>query len=156
VIFVTVGSHPTYPFTRLLEALPRLAGYDLMVQYGPAPAPDGITNARPWLGFAEVLACMRTADAVITHAGAGTMMCARNLGHTPIIVPRLVRYGETVDDHQVELAQVFEQAGLALVAWNLSELPRLLREIPVREETSVPQGSSLCRAVRAALTEDKA
>lgn len=153
MIFVTVGSHPTYPFTRLLEALPLLAGYELVVQYGPAPPPDGITNARPWLGFAEVLACMRTADAVITHAGAGTIMCARNLGHTPIIVPRLVRHRETVDDHQVELARVFERAGLALVAWNLSELPGLVREVPTRGESRTVRESSLHRAVRAALTE---
>jgi UDP-N-acetylglucosamine transferase subunit ALG13 len=153
VIFVTVGSHPTYPFTRLLEALPLLAGYELVVQYGPAPAPRAITKASPWLGFAELLACMRTADAIISHAGAGTIMCARNLGHTPIIVPRLVRYGETVDDHQVELAQVFERAGLARVAWNLSQLPRLVREVAMREESSTARGSSLHRAVRAALSE---
>jgi UDP-N-acetylglucosamine transferase subunit ALG13 len=153
VIFVTVGSHPTFPFTRLMQALPLLAGYELVVQYGPAPAPTGITKASPWLGFAEVLACIRTADAVISHAGAGTIMCARNLGHTPIIVPRLVRYGETVDDHQVELAQVFERAGLALVAWNLNELPRLVREVPAREESGTARGSHLHRAVRAALME---
>jgi UDP-N-acetylglucosamine transferase subunit ALG13 len=152
VIFVTVGSHPTYPFLRLLDALPLLAEEELFVQYGPAPRPEGVAEARQWLEFSEVLDLMTSADAVISHAGAGTIIGARNLGLTPVVVPRLARFAETVDDHQVELAHVFERTGVVLVAWDLVDLPQLVEKASKLKSSPVPKDLRLHRAVRAALT----
>lgn len=42
---------------------------------------------------------------LITHGGAGTMVNAVKRGKRVIVVPRLARYGEHVDDHQLELAK---------------------------------------------------
>ena len=53
--------------------------------------------------FDVLNAQMRDADVVVTHAGVGSVLCARQAGHVPVVVPRLHRLDEHVDDHQVEL-----------------------------------------------------
>jgi UDP-N-acetylglucosamine transferase subunit ALG13 len=41
---------------------------------------------------------------VVCHAGDGSILAAVRAGHVPVVLPRLARYGEAVDDHQLELA----------------------------------------------------
>jgi UDP-N-acetylglucosamine transferase subunit ALG13 len=123
VIFVTVGTDPTFRFDRLMDALDQLAPQDLVVQHGPASPPRGVKEAHRWLSFEQVLRFMGEADTVIGHAGAGTILCASNMGHIPLVMPRLERFGETVDDHQVELASVFERTGRVTIVWDAASLP---------------------------------
>lgn len=152
MIFVTVGSHPRFRFDRLLEALSLIsADHEIVVQHGPAPAPSGVTHASPWLTFEEVLDHMRRARVVVSHAGAGTLLCAHQLGHTPVVAPRLRRFEETVDDHQVELARAFERTGQVLVAWEMEQLPELVAAAPARGERPAIDNHGLVDRVRAAL-----
>jgi exopolysaccharide biosynthesis glucuronosyltransferase PssE len=132
VIFVTVGSNATYRFDRLINALDQLCADDLVVQHGPAPAPEGVKEAHGWLTFDQVLDFMRQADTVIGHAGAGTILCAANMGHIPVVMPRLKRFGETVDDHQAELAVAFERTGRVTVVWDAASLPGVISKSPYR------------------------
>ncbi len=151
MIFVTVGSHPRYGFQRLLDALGPFPPQDLVVQYGPARAPEGVTAAHAWLTFPQVLGYMNEALTVISHAGAGTILCANNLGHTPVVMPRLKRYRETVDDHQLELARVLERTGRVFVAWDSDQLPRFARRASFSAASASPEKTSLNTAVHAAL-----
>jgi beta-1,4-N-acetylglucosaminyltransferase len=122
VIFVTVGSDRRYGFDRLINALDQLSAQDIIVQHGPASAPQGVKETHRWLTFDQVLHFMGEADTVIGHAGAGTILCACNLGHIPVVMPRLKRFGETVDDHQLELATAFERSGKVSVVWDAASL----------------------------------
>lgn len=152
MVFVTVGSHPTYRFDRLLQALSLISSdEEMVVQHGPAPAPSGVAQAWPWLTFEQVLDNMRSARVVVSHAGAGSLLCAHQLGHTPVVAPRLQRYGETVDDHQVELARVFERTAQILVAWEMEQLPQLVAAAPARGKRPSVDSQGLVSEVRAAL-----
>ena len=53
-------------------------------------------------------------------------MLARALGRKPIVVPRVKRYGENVDDHQVDFALRLRGLGEAEMAESFEELRRLL------------------------------
>jgi UDP-N-acetylglucosamine transferase subunit ALG13 len=132
VIFVTVGTDRVWRFDRLMDALDQLAPQDLVVQHGPASAPRGVREAHRWLTFDQVLHFMDEADTVIGHAGAGTVLCAANMGHIPVVMPRLRHFGETVDDHQVELATVFERTGKVTVVWDAASLPDRVAQSPER------------------------
>jgi UDP-N-acetylglucosamine transferase subunit ALG13 len=136
-----------------MQAVNLISDEDLVVQHGcSAPPTNPVVEARPWFTFDELLDNMERATAVVTHAGAGILLCASQLGHIPVVVPRLKRYGETVDDHQVELATAFERTGQVLVAWDVAELPALVAEAntaSVRDKTSGAE--RLCSEVRAAL-----
>jgi UDP-N-acetylglucosamine transferase subunit ALG13 len=155
LIFVTVGTHQQ-PFDRLLGALGELDAGELVVQYGPAEPPPGVARAEPYMPFERVLTCMREAETVITHAGVGSILCARREGHVPLVVPRRHDLGEHVDDHQAELTRALEPRGGIVAVWDVAELAAAVaRSIRAAEPPSGDPGS-LCASVRAALLGDQA
>jgi UDP-N-acetylglucosamine transferase subunit ALG13 len=117
LIFVTLGTHGQ-PFARVLDLLAELApDEDLLIQRGITRERSDLIDAcgvdsLPW---EELLESMRRADVVISHAGVGSMVTAIRVGKKPVVVPRLARFGEHVDDHQVQLARRFAQSNLAVV-----------------------------------------
>jgi UDP-N-acetylglucosamine--N-acetylmuramyl-(pentapeptide) pyrophosphoryl-undecaprenol N-acetylglucosamine transferase len=148
VIFATVGTHGQ-PFSRFLDALASLDG-DVVVQYGHNAAPAGVREAVAFMPFDELNGRMREADVVVTHAGVGSVLCAREAGHVPVVVPRLHRFGEHVDDHQLELVAALSKDGHVVPVMDISELPAAVQEAGRRADTtSAPK--PLHAAVRAAL-----
>jgi UDP-N-acetylglucosamine transferase subunit ALG13 len=126
VIFATVGTHHQ-PFPRMLDALRELDD-DVVVQYGYNPRPRGFSRADAFVPFDELLELLAAADGVVTHSGVGSILCAREAGHLPVVVPRLARLGEHVDDHQSELTRALESRREVLALWDGSELTALLGE----------------------------
>lgn len=74
---------------------------------------------------------IRDARVVVTHAGAGSLLTALECGRSVLAVPRLASLGEHFDNHQVELCEALEQAGLIRVATELSDLTRMLALEPL-------------------------
>jgi UDP-N-acetylglucosamine transferase subunit ALG13 len=151
VIFVTFGTHHQ-PFDRLVAAVGTLPAADLVVQYGHSSAPPGVREATAFIGFGEMLGNMRRADVVVTHAGVGSILLAIREGHTPIVVPRLHKHGEHVDDHQVELTAALAEQGRVIPVWEPAELAGAVAAAPRRMSSRPPVAGPLHRAVRAALT----
>lgn len=150
MIFVTVGTHQQ-PFERLLRGLAALPGDELVVQYGPSRPPAGVREAVPFLSFAEMLDHFARADVVVTHAGVGSILCATNAGHTPIVVPRLKRHGEHVDDHQVHLIDELERMSKVIVVRDVLDLPAAVASAPPRGAPAARRSGPLQVAVRTAL-----
>ena len=152
MIFVTLGSNPTFRFDRLIEAIAPLSPDELVVQHGPAtPPPQGAKEVHEWLTFEQVLEYMDAADVVISHVGAGTILCAAQMGHVPVVMPRLKRYGEAVDDHQVALASMFERTGRVAVVWEPQSLPERVAQASRRHADGNEGDGKLVQTVRAAL-----
>lgn len=150
MIFVTVGTHQQ-PFERLLRGLAALPADELVVQYGPGRRPEGVREAVPFLSFAEMLDHFARADVVVMHAGVGSILVATNAGHTPIVVPRLKRHGEHVDDHQVHLIDELEELGKVIVVHDVADLPAAVADAPPRRAPAARRSGPLQEAVRAAL-----
>lgn len=150
MIFVTVGTHHQ-PFQRLLAGLSSLPQDELVVQHGPAPAPRGVSRAEAYMPFEEMLTCYRRADVVITHAGVGSILCARREGHVPLVVPRRHDLGEHVDDHQAELTRALEANGSVIAVWDIDTLASQVATAPKRQSDIQLVEPSMCDAVRAAL-----
>lgn len=105
------------PFDRLATALAEVASttdWEIRIQHGAEHAPPGL---RGWksLSRAELLPLFSEVDAVVCHGGSGTLGDALAAGHRPIVVPRLARYGEHVNDHQRE---IIEALGDRVVAFD--------------------------------------
>lgn len=134
MIFVSVGTNEAR-FDRLLAALDELPdGTELFVQHGPSPIrPAGATCA-DYLGFDEMVEKVRQARAVVTHAGVGSVLTALLNGTRPIVVPRLQRFGEAVDDHQLDFGRRAESAGLVTLVEDTAELAAAI----ARHEESPP------------------
>jgi UDP-N-acetylglucosamine transferase subunit ALG13 len=152
MIFVTVGS-TQIPFARLIRALDWLPDHEqLLVQHGPVPPPPGATEARAFMEFPEVVERMQAADVVVCHAGAGSILCALRAGHTPVVVPRLERHGETVDDHQLELARALAADGRVIAVEDPERLPEVLAAVPApRPRTETDDLLPIQVAVREAI-----
>jgi len=149
VTFATVGSHPTYRFERFLSALESVSAEELVVQHGPGTPPTTAAVAAPWMTFADIACYMERAEHVVSHAGAGTILCAVRAGHVPIVFPRLRRFGETVDDHQLELARRLAADGTVVVVENAADLAAALEAAPARGAgVAADAGNDLIRAVR--------
>lgn len=129
MIFATVGS-TQFPFDRMIRALEQLPDGQLSVQHGPVPPPPGAAEAQAFMEFPAVVEHMETAEVVICHAGAGSILCAFRAGHTPVVVPRLARYSETVDDHQLELARALAADGRVIAVEDLATLPEAVASVP--------------------------
>ncbi len=153
MIFATVGTHQD-PFERMivgLEQMPNAA--ELVVQYGYARPPEGVGRAVDFMSFEEMEANFGAAEAVITHAGVGSILCARRAGHLPIVVPRFTELGEHVDDHQVELTKALAGRGEVEPVWRDEEIAAALTRIPPRAPGPIAGDSvaELAAAVRAEL-----
>jgi UDP-N-acetylglucosamine transferase subunit ALG13 len=134
----------------MMEAVESLPPERLYVQHGPAAPPPG-AQAEPYIPFGGVISKLETAEIVISHAGVGSIICALRAGHVPIIFPRLKRYGETVDDHQAELAEALRLRGNVRVAWTGQDLIEAVASVPPRSTLRLTGGEMLGAAVRAAV-----
>jgi UDP-N-acetylglucosamine transferase subunit ALG13 len=158
MIVVTVGTHGQ-PFDRLLRAAAELGGDEpLLVQYGSSAVPHGRGRWIDFMSFDELFAQAREASVFVCHAGVGSIVLARRLGHRPIVVPRRPELGEHVDDHQLALARRLGRAGIVTVLDDVSELARVVQErvepgAARLQDDPLPGPNALGGAVRDVLAE---
>lgn len=119
---VTLGTTESYGFRRMLDRLvPLLHGVEVLWQTGSTDVSGLGIDARETVPHEEMLKAISEADVVIAHSGTGAAITTLQHGLTPILVPRLQRYDEHVDDHQVQIAGELSDRGLA-VACPVEEL----------------------------------
>jgi len=112
MIFVSVGTHEA-PFDRMLHMVYGLDLQDeLVVQHGPSVIRSEKAVEADYLSFDQVVRYIREARAVVMHAGVGSVMISLANGKRPIVMARRRKFGEHVDDHQVELARRMDASGL--------------------------------------------
>jgi UDP-N-acetylglucosamine transferase subunit ALG13 len=127
MIFVTVGASQ-FPFDRLLRGLGDIGREEeVVVQHGPSLVRPAGARCVAFLSFGEVAAHARRARAVVSHGGIGSVFVALGEGKRPLVVPRLARFGETVDDHQLDSVRRLERAGLVTAVLDPDHLSRVLR-----------------------------
>ena len=133
MIFLTVGTYPL-PFERLVKAT------DTMIMKGfieeEVFAQIGVCNYKPQnMEYVEMLQkevfdyYFETASAIISHAGIGTIKMALDNEKPLLVMPRLQKYGEVVNKHQVGTAKKFEELGHILVVYSEEELPDKLQQL---------------------------
>jgi UDP-N-acetylglucosamine transferase subunit ALG13 len=145
LIFLSLGTHQQ-PFLRALDLVEPLAqrGVELVVQHGSTSPRPGLPNVT-WvelMPFDSVVEAMASADNVICHAGVGTIMTALQAGHTPVAIPRQARYGEHVDDHQLDIATRFAERSLVRCVTQETDLLPLLAPRDTDHDNRIGRGSA--------------
>ena len=116
-IFITLGSQK-FQFNRLLKAVDELCEKEIVdaagvfAQIGYSDYLPRKYSYKKFLDRDEFSKEMGKADIVITHGGTGAIIGAVKKGKKVIAVPRLVKYGEHVDDHQLQLIKQFDELNL--------------------------------------------
>lgn len=128
------GGTQKQSFHRLWQQLqPVLSSGDWIIQAGHNSWSSERSNVQV-IDFVEqeqLQHWIEEADLIITHAGAGSMLQALYYHKRIIAIPRLAKYGEHVNDHQLELALKFEHLGYLKV---LTEADSLSSLLPLMDE----------------------
>ncbi len=142
MIFATVGTHyqSFERFVRAVDALAGSTGEEVIIQRGATPLEPAHAQAFTYASASEIEALMRSARVVLTHAGAGSLMMARAVARAIVVVPRVKRFGEMVDDHQLELADALERLGWVAVVRNVGDLPAAIERAPILTRRGDRQG----------------
>ena len=137
MILVTTGTNGA-PFDRLLREVDAIEVREpLVVQYGPSQIrPRGATCV-PYLSYGDLVQHVRRAGAVVTHGGVGSVVVALMNGHRPLVVPRVSRFGEAIDDHQLLFARRLAEAGLVTLVADPTRLGQALASVP--DEGAAPR-----------------
>ena len=121
-------------FPRLLEAIEKqielgnLKG-EVVVQAGSTKFESKymkIFDLIPMKQFDELLS---KSDLIITHGGVGTILSALRKDKKVIVVPRLAKYQEHENDHQLEIVDSFSKLGYILPCKDLNELSDVLEQV---------------------------
>jgi UDP-N-acetylglucosamine transferase subunit ALG13 len=122
MIFVTVGSRK-YPFDRLFRKLDKL--YDdgilteeMFAQIGTSAYKPRNYEYKDFISENDFFERVNEADIIVSHGASGSIMKALNAGKKVIAVTRLKKYGEHINDHQIQNNVAFGSNGYVLVADN--------------------------------------
>ena len=130
-IFITLGSQK-FQFNRLLKAVDELCekgtvdAEDVFAQIGYSDYLPKNFSYKKFLDRDEFSNEMEKANIVITHGGTGAIIGAVKRGKKVIAVPRLAKYGEHVDDHQLQLIKQFDDLNLICSCHDVGDLETAL------------------------------
>ncbi len=126
MIFITLGSQK-FQFDRLLKKVDELI--DAKIITDKVVAQTGASTYVPknyeyvkFMGREAFAQTMDESSVVITHGGTGVIIGAVKKGKKVIAVPRLAKYGEHVDDHQLQLLKQFDELNIICACYELEKL----------------------------------
>lgn len=125
-IFVTVGSR-NYPFDRLFVKLDELCEEGIIkgrmfAQIGTSTYLPKHYEYKDFISQEEFMERVLWADIVVSHGASGSIMKALNAGKKVIAVTRLEKYGEHINDHQIQNNEAFASNGYVLSVYEMEEL----------------------------------
>ena len=128
MIFVTLGTNDK-SFKRLLDAFEREIKLGnikdkVVVQSGFTKYESNYMQVIDLMSMQEFKNNIEKCDLLVTHGGVGTILDGLKLGKKIIAFPRLSKYKEHVNDHQVEIINEFYKEGYILTGdvKNLKEI----------------------------------
>lgn len=131
MIFVTVGTHEQ-PFDRLIQKMDELKRdgvlqEEVIIQTGFSTYEPKYCQWSKLIPYSQMVKNVADARIVITHGGPASFIMPLQIGKTPIVVPRQKQFGEHVNDHQVEFAQIVAQRmGTIIPVIDVSDLENVI------------------------------
>ena len=127
-MFIVVGGVVEFDFSRLLEIADELCEEGVLnpqntkAQIGYCQYVPKQYDSYRFVDGEQFHNDIRSADAIITHGGIGTLVYALKEGKKVIVFPRLKQYKEHLDDHQMDICRAFKDAGYVQMATSKEEL----------------------------------
>ena len=111
MIFVSLGTQDK-PFVRLLDYLEHSNIKDkIIVQAGFTDYESKKFEIHKYLDKDDFDKYINEADLVICHGGVGTIVSCLNKNKKVLAVPRLSKYKEHQNDHQLQIVNAYYQKG---------------------------------------------
>ncbi len=132
MIFVTLGTQDK-SFDRILKEIDKcikngVIKDKVVVQAGYTKYKSDNMEIFSEVSKDEFEKLMQECDLLITHGGVGSIFDGLKRGKKIIAVPRLKKYNEHTNNHQLEIVSEFSKASYLLALTNITMLPKLLEK----------------------------
>ena len=147
MIFVCVGSRE-YPFNRLIEKLDQLLEKGaitdtVFAQIGQSTYLPKNYQYKRFLSVDEFKEYQSKADLIISHGGTGALISALSMSKQQLAVPRLVKYGGHIDDHQLQVTEVLAKEGYLRRVLDMDDLLETIESFKINPISKVYNRPSL-------------
>ena len=132
MIFIVLGTQK-FQLNRLLKLLDGLVEKgqicdDVYAQIGNSTyIPKHYKYVR-FLNKKDFEQTMEECEIVVSHSGVGTIISGLKHEKPVIVFPRLEKYGEHVDDHQLEIGESFSKNNLVFLCGENDDLLELIKK----------------------------
>ena len=140
MIFTTVGGQ--LPFDRLIRVVDEWAeqaGVDVFAQIGAGEYTPRHMHWERFLPPARFMEIARSTEAIVAHAGVGTILTALELRKPLLVMPRRAEHHEHRNDHQLGTARHFGARGHVLTAFSEAELREQLPKLRLQRPGAPPE-----------------
>ena len=133
MIFVTVGTHEQ-PFNRLLEQIDKLVENgviteEVIVQSGFCTYKPEHCIYQKLFTYTEMEKYVLNARIIITHGGPSSFLMPLKIGKIPIVTPRKFKFGEHINDHQVNFSHaVASRIGNIIVVEDMEKIEEVIKK----------------------------
>jgi UDP-N-acetylglucosamine transferase subunit ALG13 len=133
MILVTLGTQDK-PFTRLLQIIEEQIDKGnvngrVVVQAGCTQFKTEKMDIFDLVPMDKLNRLTEEADFIITHGGVGSIISALKYGKKIIVCPRLYKYGEHINDHQLEITENFSENGYVCALNDGDDLGEVLKKL---------------------------
>jgi UDP-N-acetylglucosamine transferase subunit ALG13 len=121
-------------FPRLLKEIEKqikkgnLQG-EVIVQAGSTKFKSKYMKIFDLIPMGEFDKLIKQSDLIITHGGVGTILSALRQNKKVIVVPRLKKYEEHENDHQIQITQEFARLGYILPCYDTKDMSEVLEQV---------------------------
>lgn len=132
MILVTLGTQDK-PFKRLIKAVEKQIELgnikeEVIVQAGCTEYKSNKMKIFDYIPADEFKKIFEEADIVITHAGVGNIIMGLEQGKKMVVAARLEKYGEHVNDHQLQILENFTNEGYIVPLKDFDRLNETIEE----------------------------
>lgn len=130
MIFVSVGTHEQQ-FDRLIKFIDDLKtkgkiNEEVYIQSGYSKYESRQCKYKNLIQHAEMVDQIRNCRIFICHGGPGTIFLAFKNKKIPVVVPRMKKYGEHVDNHQVDFVKRLEGKKKIVAVYEINDLKKVI------------------------------
>jgi UDP-N-acetylglucosamine transferase subunit ALG13 len=130
-LFISVGSR--FPMDRLISSVDSFVGtrddVEGFAQVGNSSIETIHLSSSRFLDNKEFIEKVIHADLIISHAGMGNILLARENQKNIIILPRKSAHGEHIDDHQVDTVKGMKSYPGIFVLDTEGQIPSVIEKI---------------------------
>ncbi len=150
MIYVTLGTmYLDFPrLVRRIDAIAAETGEKTIIQTGLGKTLPQHCEHFDFKPREEAMALQRESRIIICHAGIGSVIDALEAGRPLLVVPRLKRFREHNNDHQVDLARAVQARGWGRMILDTNDLDEACAQPPPAHKNYTPDKPRLIDAVR--------
>lgn len=132
MIYVVVGTQK-FQFNRLLNMLDEMVDRgeikeEIFAQVGHSDYQPRNYQFKDFLNKEEFDNLIEKCDLLITHGGVATIIAGLKNDKPVIVVPRLAKYGEHVDNHQIQIAETFTEQNFVMMCKEQDDLLEIINQ----------------------------